>query len=211
MGGRGGSSSISRARGQKRGLSFGRKGKQIQRSLSLLPAKLNRLTNTGDLKKMLAGFGKSHAGSSREYGATIDSNGYATGYYEGSTGSVSFPDGSTNGRHVIHNHPSGGWANFSGQDLVMMARSKSTGISAISQNVKTRSKNPKVQKAYRNRRAGTYTITKTHRFKAEDFEKEIRNMKVHDTNYDLDLHKWLKANQRKYGYKYSYTKAKNKV
>lgn len=161
---------------------------------------------------MIRGFGNTHAGSRIEYGALVDSNGYATGYYEGSTGSVSFPYGSTDNRHIVHNHPRGGWANFSGQDLIMMARGKSTGITAVSQNNKPRSNASEAYKrAYKNRRAGTYKITKTHRFKATEFEQAIRNIQVHDDNYDMDLHKWLKANQRKYGYKYSYTKAKNKV
>ena len=161
---------------------------------------------------MIKGFAQTHAGSKIEYGAVIDSRGYATGYYEGSSGSVSFPDRATENRHVIHNHPRGGWANFSGQDLVMMARSKSTGITAVSQNSKARSNASEAYKrAYKNRRAGTYKITKTHRFKPKEFEEAVRRVQVHDESYDLDLHKWLKANQRTYGYKYSYSKAKNKV
>lgn len=199
-------SDVSRAKGRSRGLHFGKGGRSGSPSLKLLPARINRLGNTGDLDKMIKGFGKAHAQSKLEYGVTVDDFGYATGYYEGSAGSVSFPVDAIPGRHLVHNHPGKGWANFSGTDLLTMARTDSTGITAVSSPVRTKSKNPVVQRAYRNRRAGTYKITKTGRFRSEQFQKAIRDIQVRDDNYDKDLHKWLKKNQQKYGYKYSYIK-----
>ena len=204
MGGRGDSSSISRSKGKKRGLSFGGSGKGTP-SLSLFPSKINRRSATGNTDKMISLFKKVHEGAPREYGALLDKNGYATGYYEGASGSVSFPDGSVKKRHVVHNHPRGGWANFSGQDLVMMARSGATGITAVSKAYKPRSNaSDSYKKAYANRRAGTYTVTKTHHFNADAFERALKNVRVRDDNYDKDLHKWLVRNQKRFGYKYSY-------
>ena len=205
MGGRGSSSDLSRAKGRRRGLSFG-KGKQGKPSLKLFPARINRLENTGDLDKMIKGFSKVHSNSPIEYGVAVDEYGYATGYYEGSSGSVNFPKGSTTGKHIVHNHPGRGWGNFSGTDLMTFAKGKSTGITAVSSPATTKSKDPTIQRAYKNRRAGTYKITKTGRFKSEQFQQALRNVKVRDDNYDKDLHKWLVKNQKKYGYKYSYSK-----
>ena len=200
---------LSRATGEKRGLSFGKGGGGGEPSLKLLPARINRTSNTGDLNKMIKGFAEKHSGAPREYGAFIDEYGYATGYYEGKTGSVSFPSSELPNRDILHNHPRGGWANFSGQDLTTFAESKALGITAVSKHYVPRSNASEATKrAAANRRAGTYVIRKTGRFKKDEFVRAIHNVKVRSNNYDKDLSKWLAKNQQKYGYKYSYKPAK---
>ena len=207
MGGRG---ALSRASGEKRGLNFGKgKGKP---SLELYPARMNRNVNTGSLDRMALGFDTAHGGAPKEFAVTVDTYGYATSYFEGSSGSVNVPDKHLNGTHLVHNHPRGGWGNFSGQDLDSFANSGVRGMSAISRNLsipKNASLNTK--KAYSNRRSGEYRISKTNHFDRNGFTEAIRQIKVRDDNYDKDLHRWLSRNQQKYGYKYSYTKATNKV
>ena len=100
---------LSRARGEKRGLRFGSGGNNPP-SLELLPARVNRISDTGSLERMQEAFAERHEGESIEYAVILDANGYATAYYEGSTGSVNFPTSAINGKHVLHNHPKGGWA-----------------------------------------------------------------------------------------------------
>lgn len=207
MGGRG---AFSRATGKKRGLSFGTgTGKP---SLELYPARMNRNANTGSLDRMAVGFDAAHGGAPKEFAVTVDAYGYATSYYEGATGSVSVPDKHLNGTHMLHNHPRGGWGNFSGQDLDAFASSKVRGMSAISRNIKPRANaSEQTRKNIGNRRAGEYRISKTQHFDKTRFQNAIRQIKVRDDNYDKDLHKWLIRNQKKYGYKYSFSPATNRV
>lgn len=147
-------------------------------------------------------------GRSKYYG--VEADGYVTHYFEGATGSVSFTPESLNKKHIIHNHPRGGWANFSGRDLLTFADSGVTGMSAVSIRVlPAQNASKKTIAAYKRRRAGEYRITKTNHFNREGFTKELRALKVRDNNYDKDLHKWLSDNQKKYGYRYSYKKNKD--
>lgn len=207
MGGRG---AFSRATGKKRGLSFSTG--LGPPSLELFPARMNRNVNTGSLDRMSAGFEIAHGGAPKEFAVTVDDYGYATSYFEGASGSVNVPDKHLRGTHMIHNHPRGGWGNFSGQDLDAFANSGVRGMSAISRNIKApQNASAAHKKAVGNRRAGDYRISKTNHFDKKGFTQAIRQIKVRDDNYDKDLHKWLSRNQKKYGYKYSYTKATNKV
>lgn len=207
MGGRG---AFSRATGKKRGLSFG--GGRGGSSLELFPARMNRNKNTGSLDRMTVGFEAAHGGAPKEFAVTVDAYGYATSYFEGGTGSVSVPDKHLSGTHLIHNHPRGGWGNFSGQDLDSFATTGVRGMSAISRNIKpSANASEQTRKNVARRRSGEYRISKTNHFDKKGFTQAIRQIKVRDDNYDKDLHKWLSRNQKKYGYKYSYTKATNKV
>lgn len=208
MGGRG---ALSRAKGKLRKLFFGNPGKS-EPSTELFPSRMNIHENVGSLERMIEGFTKRHDKEKLEYAVTVDEYGFATSYYEGSTGSVNVPSNKSEGMGIVHNHPENGWANFSGGDLKTWAEGGSKSITAVSRNVAIpQRKDPYIQEAYRNRRAGKYTIEKTHHFDSEGFMKAIRKIELRDTHYDYDLDQWLKKNQKKYGYKYSYKKAKNKV
>ena len=207
MGGRG--SEIMRAKGGKRGLKFSNGlGKPSEH---LFPAYMNRTHGTGSLETMTRNFSDKHSGSDIEYAVAVDERGYTRGYYKGNKGSVSMDPSELIGMHLVHNHPSEGWGNFSGADLESTALDKSTGITAVSRNVKTPSGSSKLMaKVYHNRRAGTYQFRKTQHFNRHAFISAIHNLQVRDTNYDKDLDKWLRGNQKKYGYRYSYTPARNK-
>ncbi len=204
-GGRGGMSS---ADGGERGI-FGNHG-GADNSKPLHPSRVNRIKSTGDVQRLTEHFEELHGGAGREYAITIDKNGYATSYTMGGAGSVTPDSRRTPGARIIHNHPKGGWANFSGEDLEHVASSKATGIVAVSRKVKVPSNvtSAATKRAYQNRRAGQYTFHKGSHFKAEAFRKAIHKLKVSSTNYDRDLDKWLKANQKKYGYQYSYKPTK---
>ena len=204
MGGRG---VFSGANGKSRGI-FGNGG-YGKESEKLHPAKINRLKATGDLDKLTKHFKDVHDGSAIEYGVAVDRSGYGASYRKGNSGSVNFGRDNLTGKHIIHNHPKGGWANFSGEDLKNFAESGASGVTAVSRKVAAPpNASTTTKKVYSNRRAGTYKIERTGRFKQSAFVDAIEKVKVHDHNYDLELHKWLMKNQHKYGYKYSYKKSK---
>lgn len=54
--------------------------------------------------------------------------------------------------------------------------------------------------------AGTYSFVKGTHFNASGFVKAINTATLKGADYNDAVNKWLKANQKKYGYKYSYTK-----
>lgn len=207
MGGRG--SEFSRTKGVERGLKFSNgNGKQSEK---LFPAYMNKAKGTGSLETITNSFSEKHSGSRIEYAIAVDENGYAQKYYKGDRGSVSINPNELGGKHLIHNHPKGGWGNFSGADLENAALSNSTGVTAVSRNVLApHGSGTQIIKAYENRRAGVYQWKKTQHFKKNEFVSAIHSIKVRDENYDKDLDKWLRSNQRKFGYKYSFTPARNK-
>ena len=87
---------------------------------------------------------------------------------------------------IVHNHPSGGA--FSDSDLISMSmQTRTSGIIASG-------------KKY------DYKIEKGSHFKASAFTKAVKNAKMKGKDYDDAADKWLKANQKKYGYKYTRTK-----
>lgn len=207
MGGRG--SEFSRSKGEQRGLKFsngtGKPSKQ------LFPAYINKANGTGSLETITNSFSEKHSGSGIEYAIAVDENGYAQKYYKGNRGSVLFNQTELEGRHLVHNHTRGGWGNFSGTDLETAALSNSTGVTAVSRNILAPpGSGAQTIKAYEKRRAGVYQWKKTQHFKKNEFVSAIHNVKVNDSNYDKDLDKWLRSNQRKFGYKYSFTPARNK-
>lgn len=207
MGGRG---AVARAKGNMRRLAFN-SGPGGASSPELLPARVNRTSDTGDTARLVKGFAREHARMDHEYAITIDEYGYATHYFEGKAGSVTPSVESLSNAHLSHNHPHDGWANFSGQDLDAFAATKVRAMSAVSQNVLPGpGSSERTKSNYANRRAGIYSIEKTQHFKVNEFRAALRKIRVQDNKYDIDLHKWLVKNQKVYGYKYSYTKAKNK-
>ena len=56
-------------------------------------------------------------------------------------------------------------------------------------------------------REGDYIFVKTHKFNATGFTKAVKNATLRGKDYTDAADRWLKANQKKYGYKYSFKKA----
>lgn len=91
---------------------------------------------------------------------------------------------------ILHNHPSGGA--FSDSDLISASLGNEKGIVASGKN-------------------GDYIFQKNGgHFKATDFVKAVKSAKLKGTSYDDAVDKWLKANQKKYGYRYEFKKASKK-
>ena len=203
----GGRGASFRAKGEKRSLTF---AKGIgSPSEKLHPAYMNRIKNTGNEDRIIQDFNKKHTKANREYAIQIDENGYVTNYYKGKRGSVSYSTEETKDKHLVHNHPSAGWGNFSGTDLETWASTGQRAVTASSRNSTPISN--VAPKVYANRRAGTYTIRKKSHFKRDEFIKAIKNLKVESKNYDRSLGKWLKNNASTFGYEYTYKPAKNKI
>lgn len=56
--------------------------------------------------------------------------------------------------------------------------------------------------------AGTYSFVKGGHFNASAFIKGVNSAKLSGKDYNDAVSRWLKANQKKYGYTYSFTKAR---
>lgn len=158
----------------------------------LLPAELNLDEAKGNsIQKVLNRFNKKYGSADREYGIAVDENGYVHQHIKGGKHSVGISG--DKGQTVIHNHPSG--SNFSKQDLLSTASTKEKSLIATSSNGKTK---------------GIYTFTKTDKFDAKGFIKAVNNASWDKKlGYNKGAHQWLKANQKKYGYKYSARGVKN--
>jgi len=201
MGGRGSSFG-----GSKRGI-FGNGGSG-KPAKDLLPVQLNRTNVTGDRQRMLEHFAQIHAGRGHEFAALMDENGFVTSYLEGESGSVAIPKAKvTESTHITHNHPHHGWGNFSGEDIAYMIDSGARSISASSLPLTDKQAKKWGDSASR-RRAGTYTIERGTHFNGSGLYTAIKTLKVNDKDYDRQLARWLKANQKTYGYTYSYKPAK---
>ncbi len=120
-------------------------------------------------------------------------------YRHGNAGSISGLTG--NGKEIaIHNHPRDGWPTFSKEDVINTALGTRRGIVAVS--TKTGRGDDTA------RYAGVYTFTKGTHFNASGFVKAVNSAQLSGKDYNDAVSKWLKANQQKFGYKYSYQKAK---
>lgn len=109
--------------------------------------------------------------------------------------------GGGNGKEIaIHNHPRDGWPTFSKEDVINTALGTRRGIVAVS--TKTGRGDDTA------RYAGVYTFTKGTHFNASGFVKAVNSAQLSGKDYNDAVSKWLKANQQKFGYKYSYQKAK---
>lgn len=151
----------------------------------LLPAYMNVSTKERSLQGAIKAFGDKYRNADHEYGATVDRLGYSTKHREGNAHSINISG--KRGEYILHNHPSGG--NFSKADMQSIAMGQAKGIVAIG-------------------KRGDYIFEKTNKFKPEKFYKAIDRAKPIGKNYDDAVGKWLTANQKKYGYKYSFNKLK---
>lgn len=130
-------------------------------------------------------FRKNHVLDKNESAVTVDPYGYVTQYVHGGATSVGIR--ARKNEIVYHNHPSGGA--FSDSDLHSFALGEGYGCVASGKN-------------------GDYIIKKSNGFNAQGFSRAVKNAVLTGKNYDDAADKWLKKNQRKYGYKYEFKKAK---
>lgn len=153
----------------------------------MYPAQLNLGSQVKTFNKTLKLFAEKYANANREYGATLDSDGFVSKHVQGMATSVSISGG--RGEVVVHNHPSGG--NFSKNDLLSSAMTQEKGVIAVG-------------------KENTYIFEKTKRFKAKEFIKAVSRAKwpvEYDYNKGADW--WLRKNADTYGYKYSKVKTEN--
>lgn len=166
------------------------------------PARFNaQFGKEASFEKTLETFRNMHVNDDHESGIAVDSNGFVTRYIHGTSGSVAIY-GNT-GEHVIHNHPAGGWPNFSGADLISTALEGSNGITASSTSAGRRPETAKY--------AGDYIFTKGQNFNAQAFVKAVKGAYLKGKDYNDAVDKWLKAHQKKYGYTYTYIPEKAKA
>lgn len=166
-----------------------------------LPARMNvKLSGASrSYADMLREFTKAHGSANEEHGIVVDEHGFVTKYRHGNAGSISGLTG--NGKEIaIHNHPAAGWPTFSKEDVINTAMGTRRGIVAVSSTAGRGEDSAKY--------AGTYTFVKGARFNASGFVKAVNGAKLSGKDYNDAVHKWLKANQKKFGYSYSYAKAK---
>ena len=156
-------------------------------SKQLLPAYANTKIKSKTFEGALAEFRRKHVDSDHEWAYEVDSNGYVHQYVEGATSSVGIGAGAKvrKGERtmIIHNHPSGGA--FSDSDLISVSmQTRAKGIIASG-------------KKY------DYIFEKGSHFKASQFIKAVKSAKMKGKDYDDAADKWLKANAKKYGFKYT--------
>lgn len=181
-GGRGGSSGLST-------FSFGHASGGGGGSDTLdLPARMNvRLGINRTPEDTLRAFREAHVNDGYESGVAVDEQGFVTRYVHGGATSVAIYG--KKGEIVYHNHPGQFGGNFSDSDLISTSLSGERGIVASA-------------------REGDYKFVKTHKFNASGFIKAVKSAKMRGKDYTDAADRWLKANQKKYGYTYSFTKAK---
>lgn len=139
------------------------------------------------LEGALAEFKRNHLLADREFAYEVDRDGYVSQYIKGARSSVGITSTrNTKDSMIIHNHPSGGA--FSDADLISTAMDgRQKGIIASGKNY-------------------DYTFEKGTHFKADKFVRAVKNATLKGTSYDDAADKWLKDNQKKYGYKYNRSK-----
>lgn len=166
----------------------------------LPPAYINTLTSSRfkSVDKTAKAYGKNFLEADREYGGLLDDNGFAEKYVKGQPTSVQHLE--RKGAYSIHNHPvkklSAKNKNMiyynapSTADVRNWALGVGKGTIVVSSGNRT-----------------MYKLTKNSHFNAKDFIKGMNKAKsTGSKNYDKDVDNWLKANQKKYGYKYNRSK-----
>lgn len=151
--------------------------------LNDLPARVNVRVKTKNVETAIQEFRKMFNDSKTEHAISVDRDGFVNGFRHGGSNSVQNPR-LKNGDLIVHNHPAHGYAHFSGQDLVSTSMSIERGV------VATHAK-------------GYYKLEKGTHFKAESFARDVKKLTLHGKDYNSAMDRWLKRNQRKYGYKYT--------
>ena len=175
-------------------------GSAKDETTSDFPARMNvKVSSKRTYEDMVKAFIATHGSAMEEHGIVVDAQGFVSTYRHGNSGSISGLTG--NGKEIaIHNHPRDGWPTFSKEDVINTALGTRRGIVAVS--TKTGRGDDTV------RYAGVYTFTKGTHFDASGFVKAVNSAQLSGKDYNDAVSKWLKANQRKYGYQYNFTKAR---
>ena len=196
MGGRGtGSANV-----RKGGKLFGGKGarsggKAVSETKSLLPsAYINTLTSSRykSVEKTAKAFGKKFLDEAREYAGLIDKDGFALKYAKGQKTSVVHLE--KEGAYSIHNHPSKALNSKSKGTIYLNAPS-----TADLRNWALGNGKGTIVVASGNRTG--YVMEKSNGFSGKAFTKGMNQAKS-TGNYDKDVDKWLKNNQKDLKYKY---------
>lgn len=155
-----------------------------------LPARMNKMYNGNNMSisNTVSTFESKHANSGTEHLIAYDDNGFVSTYTHGGKSAVGFTKDQVAGKHVIHNHPSGG--HFSKVDLQNLS---TTGMKSITATSAT---------------GVRYTAEKTNKFDAKGWSKALNEattkLKVDNVEkYNQALHDWLTENAPKYGVKYT--------
>ena len=154
-----------------------------------LPARMNtRIGINRTPEDTLRAFREAHVNDGYESGIAVDEQGFVTRYVHGGATSVAIYGGK--GEMVYHNHPGKFGGNFSDSDLISTSMSAEKGIVASA-------------------REGDYVFVKSHKFNATGFVKAVKSARMQGKDYTDAADRWLKANQKKYGYTYQFIKAKS--
>lgn len=179
----------------KMGHAGGGTGKDIEHH----PAEANVQIKTKTYDEALKQFSNFAKDKDIEYAYEVDAQGFIHGFKEGGSGAVNISH-KTKGTMILHNHPlpkDSTTSHFSDSDLLVMARDiREKGIVATH---------------YRGDHTIAYSVTKGGHFDATGFTKMIKNASkkgIKGKNYDDAVDKMLKANAKKYGYRYTKTKIK---
>ena len=168
-----------------------------------LPARMNtKISMRRTYDDILRAFISEHGDARKEHGIVVDMEGFVTKYKHGNRGSISGLTGK-NTEIAIHNHPRKGWPQFSKADILNTALSSRRGIVAVS-TTDGRTKRYAGTAKY----AGTYTFIKGGHFKATEFVKAVNEAYIKGKDYNDAVGRWLKKNQKKYGYIYTYQRNK---
>jgi len=146
------------------------------------PVEANVRIKTKTQQAALSLFSDKYRSADHEYAYSVDQSGYVHAFSEGTRGRVAIQGGK--GQMIIHNHPSGGA--FSKADMEVVSSQKAAGIIA------TGSK-------------GDYTFRKTGHFKPDTFVHAMSRAKMRGSDYSDAVRKWLTANQKRFGYRFSFT------
>lgn len=158
------------------------------KSKQLFPAYANTRIKAKTLEGAMQEFHEKFKNANKEWAYEVDPQGYVHQYVEGNKTSVAI-GGTHKDNMILHNHPSGGA--FSDTDLISTSLGNQKGIVASGKN-------------------GDYIFQKGTHFKANEFVKAIKSAKMKGKSYDDAVDKWLKANAKKYGYKYEFKKDTSK-
>lgn len=185
--------SLSGSTGNQQTFKFGHAGDSgngKDMSQTLFPAYANVRIKSKTLEGAMQEFHERFANENIEWAYEVDPQGYVHQYKRGNATSVGIW-GTNKNNMILHNHPSGGA--FSDSDLISTSLSNEKGIVASGKN-------------------GDYIFQKNGgHFKATEFVKAVKTAEMKGKNYDDAVDKWLTANQKKYGYKYKFVKAKKKT
>lgn len=183
------SGSVGKGEGKKQKFKFNHanEGRSKDKTKDLFPAYANVRIKAKSLEGAMEEFHNRFQNEDHEWAYEVDPQGYVHQYKEGNAHSVSI-SGRNKDNMILHNHPSGGA--FSDSDLISASLGNEKGIVASGKN-------------------GDYIFQKNGgHFKANEFVKAVKKAQMEGTSYDDAVDKWLTANQKKYGYRYEFKKAK---